>query len=205
MVGHLGVHRADHGDVVDVLGRLGKQLADLDPALAVRRNLNGDGKAAPVLRSVRRVSGSVLPASFASAGLGSKVSTCDGPPFRKKWMTRRPCRGNAVAVVAGWPECQGARRTVRLRRPGRSAPRATRVPFRIAQEFPSRARRLVHVRITCHGMSSRRGSAISRCRRTRSPSAAPGPVRPKGRAEAAAPPESRPVRPRWSSPEGRSG
>src|SRR6185436_14787423 len=52
-------------------------------------NLNGDGKAAPVLRSVRRYSpGSGLPAYFASIGFGSNVSTCDGPPFRKMWMTR---------------------------------------------------------------------------------------------------------------------
>ena len=40
-------------------------------------NLNGEGKAAPVLRSVVRVWGSGFPAYFASAGLGSKVSTCD--------------------------------------------------------------------------------------------------------------------------------
>ncbi len=32
--------------------------------------------------------GSGLPAYFSSAGLGSKVSTCDGPPFMNRWMTR---------------------------------------------------------------------------------------------------------------------
>src|ERR1700722_19216921 len=39
-------------------------------------NLNGEGKAAPVLRSVGRFSiGNNLPAYFSSDGLGSKVST----------------------------------------------------------------------------------------------------------------------------------
>src|SRR5947209_3969345 len=46
-------------------------------------NLNGDGRAAPVARSVVRLpDGSVLPSYFFSSGLGSKVSTCDGPPLR---------------------------------------------------------------------------------------------------------------------------
>src|SRR5207253_9908670 len=48
-------------------------------------NLNGDGKAAPVFRSVGRLPvGSGLLAYLSSAGLGSNVSTCDGPPLRKK-------------------------------------------------------------------------------------------------------------------------
>ncbi len=52
-------------------------------------NLNGDGKAAPVLRSVRRFSrGSGWPAYLARSGLGSKVSRCDGPPLAKMWSTR---------------------------------------------------------------------------------------------------------------------
>src|SRR5579884_3593114 len=53
------------------------------------RNLNGEGKAAPVLRSVRRFSrGNGLPAYFSSSGLGSKVSTCEGPPLAKMCRTR---------------------------------------------------------------------------------------------------------------------
>src|SRR5437867_2907231 len=48
-------------------------------------NLNGEGNAAPVLRSVGRLPvGSGLLAYLSSAGLGSKVSTWDGPPLRKK-------------------------------------------------------------------------------------------------------------------------
>src|SRR5262245_57867311 len=51
------------------------------PLLPCFWNLNGDGNAAPVLRSVRRVSGIGLPAYLVSCGLGSKVSTCDAPPL----------------------------------------------------------------------------------------------------------------------------
>src|SRR5579883_123150 len=48
-------------------------------------NLYGDFIAAPVLRSVRRLPvGIGLPWYLVSAGLGSKVSTCDGPPFMNK-------------------------------------------------------------------------------------------------------------------------
>ena len=35
VVGHVGVHGADDGDVVDRLGHVAEQLADLDPAFAV--------------------------------------------------------------------------------------------------------------------------------------------------------------------------
>src|SRR5262245_33069256 len=46
-------------------------------------NLNGDGRAAPVGRSVVRLPcGSFLPSYFFKSGLGSKVSICDGPPLR---------------------------------------------------------------------------------------------------------------------------
>src|SRR6185437_483593 len=51
-------------------------------------NLKGEGNAAPVLRSVVRLIGAGWPAYFWSAGFGSNVSTCDGPPLRKKWITR---------------------------------------------------------------------------------------------------------------------
>src|SRR6516165_7668713 len=50
-------------------------------------NLNGEGNVAPVLRSVRRLGEGIdLPTYFCSVGLGSKVSTCDGPPFINRWM-----------------------------------------------------------------------------------------------------------------------
>ena len=34
------------------------------------------------------------PAYFASDGFGSHVSTCDGPPWEKMWMTRFALAGN---------------------------------------------------------------------------------------------------------------
>src|SRR5262249_36632134 len=43
------------------------------------------------------VSGTGLPAYFASDGLGSKVSTCDGPPFMKRKMIRFALGGKCGA------------------------------------------------------------------------------------------------------------
>src|SRR5437899_9206565 len=58
-------------------------------------NLYGEGNAAPVFRSVFKFSiGNCLPAYFSSAGLGSKVSTCEGPPLAKIWMTCLVLDGN---------------------------------------------------------------------------------------------------------------
>src|SRR6476620_10301926 len=66
-------------------------------------NLNGDGNAPPVLRSVRNDCGNGLPAYFSKAGLGSNVSTCDGPPLRKKCTTRFARPGKCGAFEAnGW-------------------------------------------------------------------------------------------------------
>ena len=89
MIGHVGIHRANDAHVVDVLlGRACEELADLDAALAVLLEANGEPRAAPVLRSVRRVGpGSGLPWYFVSIGLGSKVSMCEGPPFMNRWTT----------------------------------------------------------------------------------------------------------------------
>ena len=62
-------------------------------------NLKGEGKAAPVLRSVGKFSiGSAFPAYLSSDGLGSKVSTCEGPPLAKIWMTRLALPGNWGAL-----------------------------------------------------------------------------------------------------------
>ena len=116
MIGHVGVHRADDAQVVDVLlGRAGEQLAHLDAALAVFLNLKGEPRAAPVLRSVRRFGpGRGLPWYFASIGLGSKVSTCDGPPFMNRWTTCLALPGNWGDLGAIGPSdrdrCGGTRR-----------------------------------------------------------------------------------------------
>ena len=41
MIGHVGLHRPDHADVVDALAHMREDLADLDPALAVGLELEG--------------------------------------------------------------------------------------------------------------------------------------------------------------------
>src|SRR5262245_23029931 len=70
-------------------------------------NLNGEGYAAPVFRSVRRFSiGKFLPAYLAREGFGSNVSTCDGPPLQKMWMT--------CFALAGKCGCFGARGEAKL-------------------------------------------------------------------------------------------
>ena len=67
---------------------LREDLADFDAALAVIFELNGERSRLPVLRSVFRLpAGMGLPLYLSSIGLGSKVSTCDGPPFRNRKMT----------------------------------------------------------------------------------------------------------------------
>src|SRR5262245_22615646 len=58
-------------------------------------NLNGDWSSAPVFRSVFRTPpGGICPLRFVNSGFGSKVSTCDGPPFMNRWMTRLARAGN---------------------------------------------------------------------------------------------------------------
>src|SRR4051794_25310789 len=64
-------------------------------------NLYGEGNAAPVRRSVRRCGmGNGLPAYLARDGLGSNVSTCDGPPFMNRWTTRWALAGKCGALGA---------------------------------------------------------------------------------------------------------
>src|SRR5262245_57214466 len=62
----------------------GKSSLTSRPLLPYFLNENGDGKAVPVLRSVRKLTGSGLPAQFLSNGLGSKVASWEGPPFMKR-------------------------------------------------------------------------------------------------------------------------
>src|SRR5262245_6101827 len=65
------------------------------------RNLYGDFIAAPVFRSVRRLPvGMGLPWYLSSIGLGSKVSTCDGPPFMNRWTTCLTLEGKCGAFGA---------------------------------------------------------------------------------------------------------
>src|SRR3954463_5863011 len=60
---------------------LGNSSETSTPLLPFFSNLKGDGKARP-LRP-----GSAWSAYLASDGLGSHVSTCDGPPGAQMWIT----------------------------------------------------------------------------------------------------------------------
>src|SRR5690349_1715534 len=57
-------------------------------------NLNGEGKATPVRP------GKVLSSNFASVGFGSNVSTCDGAPPAKMWITCCALAGNGGSLGA---------------------------------------------------------------------------------------------------------
>src|ERR1041384_3025874 len=58
------------------------------PALPYFLNVNGERMSEPVLRSVAiDPPGSGCPWYLSSIGLGSKLSTCDRPPFMKRKMT----------------------------------------------------------------------------------------------------------------------
>ena len=55
------------------------------PLFPYRLNSNGDFSRLPVFRSVFRFPAGIgWPLYFVSIGFGSKVSTCDGPPFRNR-------------------------------------------------------------------------------------------------------------------------
>src|SRR5882672_3513489 len=84
--------------------RRGKRLLISSPDCPQRRNLNGDGIRLKVLRSVLRfAAGGRCPAWVVSAGLGSNVSTCDGPPFMNRWISRF-ARGRKCGIFASIDE-----------------------------------------------------------------------------------------------------
>src|SRR5258708_3300798 len=57
-------------------------------------NLKGEGMATPFMF------GRDLPAYLASSGLGSQVSTCEGAPWAKMWITRLALAGNGGSFGA---------------------------------------------------------------------------------------------------------
>src|SRR3954453_16324683 len=62
---------------------------------------NGEGIILPLLRRpVMIEAGGAWPAYFSSAGLGSKVSTCDGPPFMNRKITRLARAGKCGGLGA---------------------------------------------------------------------------------------------------------
>src|SRR4051812_31925801 len=66
-------------------GRVELTSMPLWPYLA---NVSGEGMKPEPLLFLKRSPVGCWPANFARAGLGSKVSTCEGPPFMKRKITR---------------------------------------------------------------------------------------------------------------------
>ena len=102
MVGHVGLHRPNDAQVVDVLGEAREDFADLDARLAVLLKLEWRGEGCPGFSLGREVEGIALPAYFCREGLGSNVSTCDGPPFMNRKMTLL-----ALAAIGGFRGAMG--------------------------------------------------------------------------------------------------
>ena len=89
MVRDVGVHAPQHTDVVDTRNQpLEKISLTSIPDWPYLLKLKGDFISVPVRRSVLiSAAGGFWPLYLVSAGLGSNVSTCDGPPFMNRWMT----------------------------------------------------------------------------------------------------------------------
>ena len=185
---------------------LGEQLADLDAALAVRRERERRGhQAALRLRPLGSdaMAGRLLAVrTSSSTGLGSNVSTCDGPPFMNRKMTRfaraGKCGGLGASGFAGTAasealaarlgQCPASARTP-------ASPRAPKPPpIRQSHRAGTGPRRDACGRGLIHPGSHGRGSlAVRRAvgagteclrlnprRQIRSPRAGPGRTAPSG-------------------------
>ena len=101
VIGHVRAHRSNHGNVVDVFRNLGKQFTDFNAALAVFLKLKWGLKRSSgkmfSLQIIHRQRFAIKPSQFR---LGIKVSTCEGPPLAKIWMTRFALPGNCGALAA---------------------------------------------------------------------------------------------------------
>src|SRR5262245_21516256 len=96
------IERMTHRSSAHHFATCGNRSLISSPLLPCLANLNGEGKAAPVLRSVRRFLGIGLPAHFARAGLGSNVSTWLGPPFMNRCRTSVDLQGKCgLSGVSG--------------------------------------------------------------------------------------------------------
>src|SRR6185295_17841486 len=109
----------------------GKSSLTSSPLLPYFLNENGDGKAVPVLRSVRKLTGIGLPAHFFSKGLGSKLSSCDGPPFMKRWITRL-----ALGAKCGGLRANGDRDDCPIASTACTAPTPRKTPARPNAAMP---------------------------------------------------------------------
>ena len=110
MVVVLGVHRANHGDVVGTPCREREELRVCTPQSPAGRNLNGEPSKLPWALSLTRSvndAGIGWPSRRFSSGLGSSRSMWLGPPCWKSWITARARgriggdNGRAVVLARG--------------------------------------------------------------------------------------------------------
>ena len=120
-----------------------EELADLDAALAVLRNLNGEAMTPPLrlpLGVDQRWRAAPCRRTCSRAGLGSKVSTCDGPPFMNRKMTRL-ARAREVRAACGASGSGRGALAFGRRQPARRGPAARRRRRRRPARAPRSRRR----------------------------------------------------------------
>ena len=119
MIRHIRAHRANDAAIVDHLREVRQRIAHLDAALAllVERKRRRH-EAAGLAFFVELVGGRLSREFLQSAGLGSNVSTCEGPPLRNRKITRlaRGVKCGRRAEPAARTFC-GSSRPRRLTRP----------------------------------------------------------------------------------------
>ena len=169
MVGVVGVQRAKNTDFVNTAGDMREEICERDSALAMRPRGKRRGHDLAALSPPGRHGGRwILPGITLERGLGSNVSTCDGPPFMNKKMTRlaragkcdalgaRGSRGTAsslppVAAARADPPMTGMpAQAEHLRQPQRAEPAADPRKNRAAREKRERSnRRVIRSRSPC--------------------------------------------------------
>ena len=139
MIGDVGHHRADHGDVVDVFGHVRKQFADFDAALAVFLELERRGKRGPGLALGQQVAARQLPARvFRQRRLGIERIDLRRPAVGNKWMTRF-ARGAWGGLRASGFSDSAARAGAASINPRQG--QGGQAHARASQQFPPRKRR----------------------------------------------------------------
>ena len=182
MVDVVGEHRLDDAQVVRAgLATFGKRLADIRPALPVLGEFPGRLQQVPrpvcapgaAWRTAR-----VCRCRRASRGLGSNVSTCDGPPDMNKKITRFAfagnCGGRAAIGFEGGRGAEGNRVGPGLVGEQASQAEHAEAVSELPQHLPSRSNRRswsTELRAPWRGISPRR--------QIHSRTARPGSTRPR--------------------------
>ena len=93
------MHRADDAAVVDDAAHVGEAFTDIDATLAYLFESERRGHEAAAGTLLEQLAIGMLASMTGEAGLGSKVSMCEGPPFMKRKMTRLARAGRSFVMA----------------------------------------------------------------------------------------------------------